>query len=293
MASGAGSVGAGAQDGAGWGIRRVRVGRLWLDALTAGEALERIDALVAGGAGGSVFTPNVDHVVTAEDDGAFRAAYAQASLSLADGQALVWATRLLGTPVPEKVSGSDLIWPLMQRAAAARWGVYLLGGAPGAAEAAAARLRRELGVRIAGVDAPRIAVDGDPGERAVVERVRRSGAQVVVVGLGAPKQERFIHRAAPDLGPAVAFGLGASIDFLAGRVRRAPRWISRAGLEWAFRLAQEPRRLAHRYLVKDPRFLGVLARTARLPAAERQARRPAETTREDVARAAPRTGAGA
>ncbi|GAO03662.1 WecB/TagA/CpsF family glycosyltransferase [Anaeromyxobacter sp. PSR-1] len=281
-----GSVGACAQDGAGGGIRRVRVGQLWLDALTAAEALDRIDALVARGAGGCVFTPNVDHVVTAEDDPAFRAAYAMASLSLADGQALVWATRLLGTPVPEKVSGSDLVWPLMRRAAAARWGVYLLGGAPGSVEAAASRLERELGVRIAGVDAPRIAVDGDAGEGAVVERVRRSGAEVVVVGLGAPKQERFIHRAAPELGRTVAFGLGASIDFLAGRVRRAPRWVSRAGFEWAFRLALEPRRLSRRYLVKDPRFLGVLARTARLPAAERQARRPADAAEPS----APSTG---
>ncbi|ACG74085.1 glycosyl transferase, WecB/TagA/CpsF family [Anaeromyxobacter sp. K] len=279
-----------AHGGAASGIRRVRVGQLWLDALTAAEALDRVEALVAAGLGGSVFTPNVDHVVTAEDDCAFRAAYAAASLSLADGQALVWATRLLGTPVPEKVSGSDLVWPLMERAAAARWGVYLLGGAPGAAEAAATRLERELGVRIVGVDAPRIAVDGDATEPAVLERVRRSGAHVVVVGLGAPKQERFIHRAAEQLGPAVAFGLGASIDFLAGRVRRAPGWISRAGLEWMFRLVQEPRRLAHRYLVKDPRFLGVLARTARLPAGERQARRRAQPTRDAVAAAPRRTG---
>ncbi|ABC82539.1 WecB/TagA/CpsF family glycosyltransferase [Anaeromyxobacter dehalogenans] len=258
----------------GSGNRRVRIGQLWLDALTMAEAIERIGALVRAGAGGSVFTPNVDHVVTAEDDGAFRSAYAEASLSLADGQALVWAMRLLGTPVPEKVSGSDLVWPLMQHAGAARWRVYLLGGAPGSAELAAARLERELGVVVAGVDAPRVAVEGDTGERGILERVRRADAQLVVVGLGAPKQERFIQRSLPHLGPAVALGLGASIDFLAGRVRRAPRWVSRGGLEWLFRLSQEPRRLAHRYLVKDPRFLAIVARTARQPAADREGRRP-------------------
>ncbi len=249
--------------------RRVRVGQLWLDAVSFARALDRIAMLVDAREGGCVFTPNVDHVVTAEDDALFRAAYSRSSLSLADGQALVWGTRLLGTPVPEKVSGSDLVWPLLERAAASRWRVYLLGGAPGSAAAAAARLERELGLRIAGVDAPRISVEGGPEESAVLERIRRSEAELVLVGLGAPKQERFIHRALPALGPSVALGVGASIDFLAGRVRRAPRWVSRAGLEWLFRLALEPRRLAHRYLVKDPRFLAVLARTARTPRAER------------------------
>jgi N-acetylglucosaminyldiphosphoundecaprenol N-acetyl-beta-D-mannosaminyltransferase len=218
--------------------RRVRVGEIWLDAVSFAQALDRIAALVDGRTGGSVFTPNVDHVVSAEDDPAFRAAYSDASLSLTDGQLLVWATRLLGTPVPEKVSGSDLIWPLMERAAAASWRVYLLGGAPGAAEVAAARFGRELGVRIAGVDAPRISREGGVDEPAIVERVRRARADLILVGLGAPKQERFIHRALPVLRPAVALGVGASIDFLAGRARRAPRWISSAGLEWLFRLGR-------------------------------------------------------
>lgn len=265
-------VGAGATEearGNGCAGRRVLVGQLWLDAVSFAQALDRIAALVDARRGGCVFTPNVDHVVTAEDDPVFSAAYSESSLSLADGQALVWAARLLGTPVPEKVSGSDLVWPLMERAASSRWRVYLLGGAPGSAEAAAARLERELGLRIVDLDAPRISVEGGPEEAAIVDRVRRSEAELVLVGLGAPKQERFIHRALPALRPAVALGVGASIDFLAGRVRRAPSWVSSAGLEWLFRLTLEPRRLAHRYLVKDPRFLAVLARTARLPVTER------------------------
>lgn len=250
-------------------VRRVRVGKLWLDAVSFAEALDRIADLVSAGEGGSVFTPNVDHVVTAEDDPVFRAAHDEASLALADGQALVWAARALGTPVPAKVSGSDLVWPLMERAAAAGWRVYLLGGAPGVAEAVARRLERELGVRMAGVDASSIALDGGPGESSVISRVSQARAELVLVGLGSPKQERFIHRALPALRPAVAVGVGATLDFLAGRVRRAPGWVSRAGMEWLFRLAHEPRRLAYRYLVKDPRFLWVMARTARTPRAGR------------------------
>lgn len=245
------------------------MGRLWLDAVTFTGALDRIAALVATHRGGAVFTPNVDHVVTAEDDPIFRAAYAEASLSLPDGQALVWATRVLGTPVPEKVSGSDLVRPLLERAAAERWRVYLLGGAPGTAETVAARIERELGVEVAGLDAPRISLEGGPDEAAVIERVRHARPDLVLVALGSPKQERFIGRARAALAPAVAMGVGASLDFLAGRVRRAPGWIAGAGLEWLFRLSLEPRRLAYRYLVKDPRFVAVLARTAREPRRER------------------------
>ena len=251
------------------GARRVRVGQVWIDAVTFHQALERIAALVAARAGGSVFTPNVDHVVTAEDDFAFRSAYERASLSLADGQALVWATHWLGTPVPAKVSGSDLVWPLLERAATEGWGVYLLGGAEGAAAAAAARLERELGVRVVGHDAPFVKTEGAPDEDAIVERVRSAAPDLLLVGLGAPKQERFIDRTAVRLRPAVALGVGASIDFLAGRVRRAPGWVSRSGFEWLYRLAQEPRRLAHRYLVKDPRFALIVGRTARTPRAQR------------------------
>lgn len=234
------------------------------------DALLRIEALVVAGRGGCVFTPNVDHVVTAEDDPDFREACAAADLSLADGQPLVWASGLLGARLPCKISGSDLVWPLLERAARLRWRVYLLGGAPGVAEAAGALLARELGVVIAGVDAPAIALDSpvqapDP----VLERLRAARPDLVLVALGSPKQERWIHRSLAGLRPAVAIGVGASLDFVTGRVRRAPGWMSAAGLEWLFRLFQEPRRLAVRYLWKDPRFLLVLLRTAWRPRAER------------------------
>src|SRR5438132_13183226 len=141
------------------GRTRVCFGNLWVDALTFPEALAEIERLVDGGLGASVFTPNVDHVVTAEDDVIFREAYAAASLSLADGQPLVWFSRLLGAPLPAKISGSDLVLPLMELAARRRWRVYLLGGGSGVAAAAATSLEREVGVQIGGVDSPAIQVD--------------------------------------------------------------------------------------------------------------------------------------
>jgi N-acetylglucosaminyldiphosphoundecaprenol N-acetyl-beta-D-mannosaminyltransferase len=240
---------------------RVRIGHVWIDALGFAEALTEIEQLVAAGRGGAVFTPNVDHVVTAEDDEAFRAAYAAASLSLADGQPLIWASRLLGTPLPAKISGSDLVLPLMDFAGRRGWRVYLLGGRPGAAAAAAERFQRELGVEIAGVDTPSIDLARESQDDAITERIRGARAHLVLVALGAPKQELWIHRVRERIRPAVAIGVGATLDFIAGHVRRAPAWMSRHGLEWLFRLSQEPRRLARRYLLKDPRFVVVLART--------------------------------
>ncbi|MBI5071115.1 MAG: WecB/TagA/CpsF family glycosyltransferase [Deltaproteobacteria bacterium] len=252
------------------GCVRVRFGHIWVDALRFDAALDRIELLVRAGRGGSVFTPNVDHVVTAEDDPLFRAAYAEVDLSLADGQPLVWTSRLLGARLPEKISGSDLVWPLLLRAARLGWRVYLLGGAPGVGQAVADRLERELGLRMVGVDAAAIVLDEAAGTPDLaLERVRAARPDLLLVALGSPKQERWIHRALPRLRPAVAVGVGASFDFLAGRVRRAPRWMSRAGLEWLYRLWQEPRRLAVRYLSKDPRFLLVLLRSALRPRAQR------------------------
>jgi N-acetylglucosaminyldiphosphoundecaprenol N-acetyl-beta-D-mannosaminyltransferase len=252
------------------------MGRLWVDAVTFRQALARIEALVDARAGGAVFTPNVDHVVTAEVDPAFRDAYAAASLVLADGMPIVWGSRLLGTALPEKISGSDLVWPLLELAATRGWRVYLLGGAPGVAEAAGRRVAGELGVHVVGVDSPEVSLDPRPGEDdPVVERVRKASPDLLLVALGAPKQERWIHRNGPRLGPAVALGVGASLDFVAGRLSRAPRWMSRGGLEWLYRLFQDPRWLWRRYLLKDGRFLFVLWRMARSPRAARVAAAPA------------------
>jgi N-acetylglucosaminyldiphosphoundecaprenol N-acetyl-beta-D-mannosaminyltransferase len=249
---------------------RLRVGRLWVDVLTRGEALAALEALVAAGAGGSVFTPNVDHVVTAERDEAFRDAYARASLALADGAPLVWASGLLGARLPEKLSGSDMLLPMARLAAARGWRVYLLGGGPGAAAEAARRLREEHGVNVVGVDDALVSPRPDPARDApVIARIRRARPDLVLVALGAPKQELFIARALPQIGPAVCVGVGASLDFVAGTLRRAPAWMSRAGLEWLFRLGQEPRRLWRRYLVQDPAFVRVVLRTLRRPRAER------------------------
>lgn len=249
-----------------WPGARVRIGTVWMDALTLAETIEAVAALVRSGKGGSLFTPNVDHLIMAGENPRFRAAYARASLALVDGMPVLWASRLLGTPLPEKVSGSDLVVPLARRAAEEGWRVYLVGGAPGVAAKAARELAERYGVNVVGHDSPMLSRDGEsPDEGRVFERISRARPHLVFVAFGAPKQELWIERARDALGGGVAVTVGASLSFVTGDLRRAPRWMSRSGLEWVYRLASEPRRLWHRYLVRGPRFLSIVARTAREP----------------------------
>lgn len=241
---------------------RVRVGQLPIDVVDFEGALDTIDQLVRAGNGGMVFTPNVDHIVMAEHDERFRRAYQASSLSLVDGTPVMWAARLLRTPLPVKVSGSDLVMPLMERAAERGYRVYFLGGAPGVAELARDKLQATLpGIQIVGIDASRIDIGGQAGQvDEVVQRVKDARPDLVLVALGAPKQEIWSHTHFDTLKPAVMIGVGASLDFVAGIQKRAPRWMSSAGLEWMYRLAQEPRRLAGRYLLRDPEFCLILLR---------------------------------
>jgi N-acetylglucosaminyldiphosphoundecaprenol N-acetyl-beta-D-mannosaminyltransferase len=243
----------------------IRFGHLFVDRLSFAQALDAIERLIEGGRGGAVFTPNVDHVVLAEEDEALRNAYRDASLSLVDGMPLVWCSGLLGIPLPEKISGSDLVRPLLERCAQRGYRVFLLGGLPGAAEAAARALCNDFpSLVIADTFAPMIDLRKPRAERAdIIERIQRARPQVVLVGLGAPKQELWIHENLAALSPAVLFGIGASIDFMAGAVPRSPRWMSNAGLEWLYRLGKEPQRMWRRYLVRGPKFLPILLRDMR------------------------------
>ncbi|HEX3776368.1 MAG TPA: WecB/TagA/CpsF family glycosyltransferase [Polyangiaceae bacterium] len=239
---------------------RIRVGSLPIDVVNFEGALDVIDRLVRAGSGGTVFTPNVDHIVMAEHDERFRTAYRAASLSLVDGTPVLWASRLLGTPLPVKVSGSDLVLPLMERAAERGYRVYFLGGAPGVAELARQKLAESLpSLQIVGIDESRIDIEKDmsrPDE--IVERIQHARPDLILVALGAPKQEIWSYARFDQLKPAVMVGVGASLDFVAGVQKRAPRWMSGVGLEWTYRLAQEPRRLAARYLLRDPQFFAIL-----------------------------------
>jgi len=244
------------------GAPRFAIGHVPIDGVSRSEALDRIAALVERRQGGAVFTPNVDHVVLAHEDPAFREAYGSVDLSVVDGMPVLWACRALGLPVREKISGSDIVSPLASLAAHRGWRVFLLGGRTGAAERAAARLVENApGLLIVGMSGAHVDMSRPMTEReALIDEIRRASPDVVLVALGSPKGELIAHEFRATLKPAVFVCVGAALDFLAGLVPRAPGWVSSAGLEWLYRLAREPRRLWARYLLRGPRFLPIVAK---------------------------------
>jgi N-acetylglucosaminyldiphosphoundecaprenol N-acetyl-beta-D-mannosaminyltransferase len=241
---------------------RLLIGGAPVDPCTFREAVARIVERASSGLPPAyVVTPNAHHVSLLRDSEAFRRVYDGAWLSLADGMPLVWASRILGSPVPEKVSGSDLFPALCKAIAGTQLRVFLLGGLPGSAEGAARVLEsRYPGLRITGSHCPPYGFEHDPveGPRAIAA-VREAAPHLLFVALGAPKQELWMHDNRERLGVPVSIGVGGSFEFVAGMVRRAPKWMRRSGLEWLFRLGMEPRRLWKRYLVTNTRFLGIVA----------------------------------
>jgi len=212
-----------------------------------------------------IVTPNVDHICQLQRNPDFQEAYAHAGLVLADGTAVLWAARLCGRPLPEKLSGSDLVPRLSAFAAAHDYSVFLLGAAPGVAAQAAERLRNLFPtLRVAGVYSPPFGFARDERLNAeTVEIVRRASPDICFVALSAPQQEIWMHRNYRASGARVMIGVGAGIDFVAGVQKRAPEWVQRAGGEWLWRLMHEPRRLWRRYLVEDIRFMPILWREFR------------------------------
>jgi N-acetylglucosaminyldiphosphoundecaprenol N-acetyl-beta-D-mannosaminyltransferase len=221
-----------------------------IHAITEREVIAQILAELDGGRGGWIATPNLDHLRRLCRDPTFRTLCLDASLLVPDGVPLLWASRLQGTPLPGRVAGSDLISSLSAAAAAAGRSLFMLGGDPGTAEAAAATLRQRHGeLRIVGTYCPPFGFEQDAAEPERIQGMLRTAApDIVFVALGSPKQERLMQEMSAVLPRAWWVGVGISFSLLTGEVKRAPVWVQRTGLEWVHRLLQEPRRLAGRYL---------------------------------------------
>jgi N-acetylglucosaminyldiphosphoundecaprenol N-acetyl-beta-D-mannosaminyltransferase len=219
------------------------------DCCTLAQAVSRVLGLLErGGEGHYVVTPNVDHAVLLHKRPELASVYDGASLVVADGFPLILASQWLGRALPERVAGSDLV-PAVFGALPKRTRVYLLGAPPGVAQTAADNVTRKYSnVDIVGVQSPQIGFEKDPRTNdAAVALVADTVPDVLVLGLGAPKQELWAFRERHRLRAKVIFCAGATIDFLAGAKRRAPAWCQRYGLEWAYRAFGEPRRLFPRY----------------------------------------------
>jgi N-acetylglucosaminyldiphosphoundecaprenol N-acetyl-beta-D-mannosaminyltransferase len=255
---------------------RITLEGVEFDCVVEADVVAHVLAQLAEGRGGRIITPNVDILRRTMRDAEARHHVDSATLVVADGAPLIWASRVAGRPLPARVPGSDLIWSLSAALGQARRSVYLLGGEPGTAEIAASVLTdRFPALRVSGFDSPPFGFDTDPAALDVVcRRATEAKPDLVFVGLGFPKQERLIHRLRATLPSAWFMGCGAAIGFVAGVRRRAPDWMQQAGFEWLHRLVSEPRRLVRRYVVHDMPFAVRLLAASALS----RARRPATPT---------------
>jgi N-acetylglucosaminyldiphosphoundecaprenol N-acetyl-beta-D-mannosaminyltransferase len=239
----------------GLGRRRVWIWGVPFSPMTRAEAAETVMALVGAGRPSMFITANTHYTMLCHENPELRGVNSRAAFVLADGAPLVWASRWRSTPLPERVAGSDLIFDLCGLAEDRGYRPFLLGGEEGVAEAAARRLvARFPGLRIAGTACPSPVEVAARGGEDLIERIRDTRPDLLFAALGQPKGELWLDRHLDRLGVPVCVQIGASLDFIAGRVSRAPRWVQRLGMEWAYRMSLEPRRLGPRY-ARNARFL--------------------------------------
>lgn len=240
-------------------VTRMRLMNTEIDNLTMDETLDAIDSLIKEDNCSYVVTPNVDHIVQLEKDEELKRVYENASLILTDGKPLIWISNWYKTPIKEKISGSDLFPRVCDLAAKKGYTMYLLGAAEGVADKAAKNLMDKYkGLNIVGTYSPPFGFEKDKVELKKIERqIQEVHPDILIVGLGCPKQEKYMYHHCKELDVPISFGLGASIDFEAGNIKRAPRWMSEHGLEWLYRITQDPKRLAKRYLVDDMKIIRI------------------------------------
>ncbi len=231
-----------------------------IDNLTMQETLQVIEHLIQENNNAYVVTPNVDHIVQLETNKELQAVYKNASLILTDGKPLLWIANWYGTPIKEKISGSDLFPLLCKIAAEKGYKMFFLGAAEGVAAKAADNLMNKFkDLQVVGTYSPPLGFETNQGEMDKIKSmIKKAKPDILIVGLGCPKQEKFMYQHCQELGVPISFGLGASFDFEAGNIKRAPRWMSEHGLEWLFRITQDPKRMLKRYLIDD-RMIFVLA----------------------------------
>lgn len=235
---------------------RANVLGVGVSGITLPETVETIAGWIARRESHYICVSGVHGVMESQRDDALRRIHNAAGLVTPDGMPLVWLSRLRGFPDTERVYGPDLMLAVCERSVGAGWRHYLYGGGPGVAELLARRLQARFpGLAIAGTYGPPFRPLTTAEDEDVVTRLQAARADIVWVGLGTPKQERWMSDHVGRVGAPVLAGVGAAFDFHAGLKRQAPRWMQRTGLEWLFRLLTEPRRLAGRYLVNNPLFV--------------------------------------
>jgi len=209
-----------------------------------------------------VVTPNVQHIALLAKDDYLRRVYSEAAFVLPDGVSLLLAARVLGQKIPERIAGVDMMQALCREAAREGLRIFLLGGRPGSAEKAAAKMRKEYpGLIVSGTCCPPLGFEKDQSQEDDIEaRIKAARPHLLFVAFGAPKQEYWIYEHARQLGVPITMGVGGSFEMVSGMVARCPRWLQQIGFEWLYRLAREPRRLWKRYLICMIEFTQVVMR---------------------------------
>lgn len=266
-----------------------------LDQLNSAQALEIISEMIASRTPHLIATANVDFLAQVQSDDTLRRILIDADLILCDGTPLVWMSKWLGDPLPERIAGSDLVPLLLDLAQEKAHRVFFLGGRDEVVAVAEEKIKgRWPALQIAGMYSPPFAPMDKMDHAGICQRIRESKADMLFVSFGCPKQEKWLAMNFRDAGVPVAIGVGATIDFLAGTVKRAPVWMRKTGLEWLFRVAQEPKRLANRYwtdiCVVGPGLLKQLLKMGPqnqkpMPAVDSDS--PANTVTSPVARTSP------
>lgn len=241
-------------------MSRIKFMNTEIDNLTMEEALAEIEKRIEERDNAYIVTPNVDHIVQLERDKELQKVYANASLILTDGKPLLWIAKYYGTPIKEKISGSDLFPLLCQLAAKKQYTMFFLGAAEGVAAKAAKNLTRKYkGLNVVGTYSPPYGFEKSEKELSKIENMIKSKKpDILIVGLGCPKQEKYMYYNYRRLQVPVSLGLGASFDFEAGNIKRAPKWMSQHGLEWLFRITQDPKRMIKRYIIDDRKILKLI-----------------------------------
>lgn len=238
-------------------MSKVNLLNVFIDSLSLADLLKKLDLY-----GGIVFTPNVDHLMQLQTDPDFHKVYKIANYVVCDSQILIYASKFLGTPIKEKISGSDLFpafYKYFKRDPNIK--IFLLGASAGVAEEAQAKINAKAGRNIVvETYSPSFGFENNEQEcLEIIDKINKSEATVLAIGVGAPKQEKWIYKYRAKLKNIRIFlAIGATIDFESGIKKRSPKWMSQLGLEWLHRLLSEPRRLWKRYLIKDHPFLGLI-----------------------------------
>jgi N-acetylglucosaminyldiphosphoundecaprenol N-acetyl-beta-D-mannosaminyltransferase len=234
-----------------------------LTPLTFSQAMDEVERLIAARTPGFFITANLHYAMLTARDARLPAVNDQARFIVADGMPLVWASRWRSGRLPERVTGSDMVPALCERSAERGWRIFLLGGEPGIGAEAAAKLREKYPtLQIVGVEAPPFRQPTPEEHAQLLERIRASQADLLFLAFGQPKGELWLVENMQATGVPVSVQVGATLNFLAGNVKRAPRWIQRLGIEWVYRLYAEPKRLLGRYWSNGLFALRMLARDA-------------------------------